>query len=88
MFVRVFRPKEQKEILVNVNSVWKIEVSYTMPDKGPHGWVTNLKDGLENPDAVRWYTVFVGSEEITLPANPNDPVVKLFEEIYKNAVKG
>jgi hypothetical protein len=49
---------------------------------------TSLKDGLNNPDAVRIYRVHVAGEEFRLAANPNDPVVKVFEEIYKNAIKG
>lgn len=86
MFVRVLRPRDQKEILVNVNHVWKIEVQYALPG-GNMGWLTSLEEGAKNPDAVRFYRIFVGSEEISLAENPDDPVVKVFEQIYKDAVK-
>jgi hypothetical protein len=89
IFLRVFRPKEDKEILVNVNSIWKIEAQYAV--KGEQGGMavkTSLEHGLKNPDAIRFYTIFFGSESVGLPADPDDPVVKVIEQIYKDAIKG
>jgi len=88
MFIRVIRPKEEKEILLNVANIWKIEVSYGVPSEGTailYG--TSLRDGAENPEAIRLYKVFVGSETISLVGNPNDPVIKVLEDIYKDALK-
>jgi hypothetical protein len=86
MFIRVLRPGEQKEILVNLNSVWKIEVTYAIP-KEKTLFPTMLDEGKRNPEAVRIYTVYAGGEVIKLMGAPDDPVVKPLEEIYKNAIK-
>jgi hypothetical protein len=83
MFIRIIRPDKQQELLLNTAHVWKIEVSYVAPG----GWKQSLKGGASDPDAVRAYKVFIGSEVITLPADPDDAVVKVIEGIYRNAVK-
>ncbi|MFN5909180.1 MAG: hypothetical protein ACK5A3_24270 [Planctomyces sp.] len=88
MFIRLFQPRERKEILVNVNHVSKIEIEYAVPGNDGNYWLTSLDHGISNPDAVRFYRVFVAGEEILLPSNPNDSVVRVFEEIYKNSIKG
>lgn len=87
MFIRIFRPRERKELLFNVAHIWKIEVEYT--EEGPDGrnWSTTPQAGAENPATKRWYRVFIGNEEIFLASNPDDPVVKVIEDIYNNAVK-
>jgi len=36
----------------------------------------------------RWYRVYIADEEILLASNPDDPVVSVIEDIYKNAIKG
>ncbi|MCE9561531.1 MAG: hypothetical protein K8U57_05705 [Planctomycetes bacterium] len=85
-FLRFYRPKEDKEILINVGMIWKIEVSYLM--KGDDAYYkTSLKEGLEDENSVRHYRVFAGSEELSVVADPDDPVVKVLEEIYNKAVK-
>ena len=48
----------------------------------------SLEQGLNDPKAIRLYTVFAGSEVIRLTATPRDPVVKPLEEMNKNAIKG
>lgn len=88
MFIRIFRPQDRKEILVNVNHVSKIEIEYAVPGGDGNYWRTSLEQGLTNPEAVRFYRVFVAGEELLLAADPDDPVMKVFEDIYKNAVKG
>lgn len=88
MFLRVWRPKEDKEMLINVNSIWKIEVMYGERRADGSTWVVSLEDGLKNPNAVRFYKLFFGGEEVLLPSAPDDPVVKVIEGIYKDAVKG
>lgn len=88
MFIRVYRHREDKEILINVNSIWKIEVTYAVADGSGRPFSTGLKEGIKNPDARRMYKVFFGSEESTIAGEPDDPVMKLLEQIYKDAVKG
>ena len=88
MFIRILRPRERKELLVNVNHVSKIEVEYAMPGGDGDYWRTSLDQGLTNPEALRCYRVFVAGEELLLVANPDDPVIKVFEDIYKGAIKG
>jgi hypothetical protein len=78
------------EILVNVNAITRIEVKYAVLGKKGDGlayYPVGLKEGLDNPDAVRMYAVFCGSEKFLLSANPNSAVVKVIEEIYKNSIK-
>jgi hypothetical protein len=87
MFIRVYRRDERKEILVNTKHIWKIEVTYAIPNQSG-AWTTTLEEGTENPNAVRIYDVFVGSEKITLFSEPGDPVVKVIEDIYNSAIKG
>jgi hypothetical protein len=87
-FIRVYRKKEHKEILVNVNSIWKIEVSYAVPKESGMYTTVSLKFGLEKPEAIRVYRIFFGSEKVALPANPDNPVTKILDEIYRNAIKG
>ena len=34
-FIRILRVKDDKEILINVNSIWKIEVRYAVKGTDP-----------------------------------------------------
>jgi hypothetical protein len=88
MFLRVFRPSEDKEILVNVNNIWKIEVEYAAKGEGGQAFGMSLEHGLKDPDAIRLYRIFFGGDSVLLPANPDDQVVKVIEQIYKEAIKG
>jgi hypothetical protein len=90
MFIRFFR--DDREILINTDKIWKIEVKYTT---APDEQISNqtvlkvpLDVGLENPLAERWYIVFVGSEQIQLKSGADDASFKAIEEIWKNAIKG
>jgi hypothetical protein len=62
-------------------------VEYGLGSNGDY-WSTTLEEGFKNPDAVRFYKVHVAGEVLLLAANPNDPVVQVFEDIYKAAIKG
>jgi hypothetical protein len=78
-----------KELLVNTDHITKIEVEYAQPGgDGKDDAHIDVEFGLNDPDAVKWYRVFIGSEEVTLRSDPDDPVVKVIEEIYNNAIKG
>jgi hypothetical protein len=87
MWVRVYRHKEDKEILFNTDHIWKIEVSYGVPDKNIL-YSTSLSYALNHPDAIRVYKVFINTEVVGLPAVPDDPIVQIIEKIYKDAIKG
>jgi hypothetical protein len=41
MFLRVYPPSEGQEILVNVNSIWKIEVQYAVKREGDGAFQDN-----------------------------------------------
>jgi hypothetical protein len=73
-----------RELIVNTDHISKIEVEYHIPEVGD----VDVEDGLDHAEAIKRYKVFVGPEEIVLKSDPNDPVVKIIEDIYKNAVKG
>lgn len=91
MFIRAFNFEERKEVLFNTNYITKIEVEYAVPGNGPGGadyWSITLEEGLTNPEAKRFYRVFAAGEEYYFASNPNCPVIKVFEEIHKNAIKG
>jgi hypothetical protein len=71
MFIRVVCPKERKEILVNTDHIWKIEVQYAVPGEGGQEWfLTSVEKGTSDPEAVRTYAVFVGSEVIRVSSAP------------------
>lgn len=86
MFVRIFQ-HPGKELLVNVDHVSKIEVEYAVPTSEGDYRLVPLNQGVTDPNAVRSYRVHVAGEVLLLIANPDDPVLKIFEEIYKSAVQ-
>jgi hypothetical protein len=88
MFIRVYRHREDKEILINVNSIWKIEVTYAVPNGSGKFFSTGLKHGIESPEARRMYKVFFGSDESTITGDLDDSVIKVLEQIYKEAIMG
>jgi hypothetical protein len=87
MFIRVFRHDEEAEILIRVEDIWKIQVKYAVPTSDGTWFRTTLSEGMSNPNARRHYTLFVGDERIKLASDPNDPVLQVIEELYRNAVK-
>ena len=89
MFIRLFRPKEDKEILINVDMIRKIEVEYgaVVPDD-KWAYSTSLEHAATDPNTMRFYRIFVGNDEFFLAGNAGDRVVSVIEEIYKNAIKG
>ena len=88
MFIRVFRPSENKEMLFNVDHISKIEVEYAIPSDGGNCWSTSLDQGIKDTGTVRFYRVHVAGEAILLRSNSDDPVIKVIEDIYKAAIKG
>jgi hypothetical protein len=88
MFIRAFRLKEDQEVLINIDHISMIEVGYVAPDEKNEHFSTSVQEGLDNPAAKRWYKVHVAGEVFQFLADPDDPVVRVIEEIYKSAVKG
>jgi len=88
MFIRLFRPKEDKELLINVAHISMIEITYAVPGADGNYWRASLDDGFANPAAVRFYRLHVRGEQMLLLSNPDDPVMQALEEIYKSALKG
>jgi hypothetical protein len=73
--------------LINVDYIASIEVEYALPDGT--GYVKQpLASGCEDPNAVRFFRFSVNGENFLLPANPDDPVMEVFDRIYKAAIKG
>jgi hypothetical protein len=89
MFLRVYRPSEDKEILVNVNSIRMIEVQYAVKREGDRALtMLSTRQGQTNPDAIRVYKIFFGADAVLLKADPDDPAMKIIAKIYNDAVKG
>jgi len=76
------------ELLINVNSIWKIEILYFLPNGDKQLLMTSPTEAASNPDAIRYYHIFFGSEEGMLGSDPNNAAAKVIEEIYRNATKG
>ena len=90
MFFKIRRPEDRIELLVNVAQISKIEVWYAIPSHVEgnqlHHERVSLDEGLNNPEALRFYNVFVAGESIFLAADPNSKLLNRIEEIYKNAI--
>ena len=89
-FIRLMRESERKEILLNTENISKIEVQYAVPSKKSgdtmlHG--VTLHEGATNPESIRLFKVFFGTETYLLRSLPNDPVVRVIQEIYDHAIR-
>jgi len=84
-FLRVYRKSEEKEILINLGMVWKIDVTYAVKSDNQY-FSTDLTHALNNPEAIRFYEVFAGSERVRISSE--DSGAEVFDAIYKNALKG
>jgi len=95
-FIRIIREEPQgsgMEVLIAVNAITKIEVRYAEGSRQPAppghvnvpGYVP-VRKGVNDPNAFRVYTIFVGGDKYTLRAKPGSKVVEVLEDIYKNAI--
>ena len=84
-FIKVRRPKDWMELLINVDQISKIEVWYTLPGEIDHSRIS-LEEGLANPEARRCYNVFIAGESFLFLAEPDSEILSMIEDIYKNAV--
>jgi hypothetical protein len=90
MFIRIFSSKQDSEILINVNSIWKIEVRYGVVSSDPHdpwAYSTSVEHGAKDANAMRFYRLFVGGDNYLLAAEPGSKVAQVIEDIYRNAIK-
>lgn len=86
-YVRIFKHNEGKEVLINVDRVSRIDVKYVVGGRTNY-WRTSLEEVANDPEAVRMFEIHCAGEVIHLLSNPDDPVGKVFEDIYNNSVKG
>jgi hypothetical protein len=89
-FIRIIDKTKDEEILININFISEIHVEYIVKGefaKMPVGFSVALSEGRTNPETLRVYHFVVGGTKRTLIANPGSKVMKIFEDIYKNAIK-
>ena len=89
MFARIYRIKDNKEVLINLEQISLFEVSYSMRDRNGDYHPVSLKDAAENPAAIRMFKFQVGGEDVVIAAdNPKDPIKSALAEMYSGALKG
>lgn len=88
MFIRIMQAGQRRELLLNVNHITKIEVRYAIPKADGDLVVTSLQVGVTNPSTVRTYKVYFGEESYLFASEPGNPIMRVFEDIYKHSVKG
>jgi hypothetical protein len=88
MWIRLYREKEDKEILINLNSVWKIEVSYVVIGPNRQAFDVGLEKGLKDADAIRVYKLYFGSDTAQVIGSSDSPAVRAIQDIYEKSLKG
>lgn len=74
--------------MFNTAYITKIVVKYGRLDpRDGNYWVTGLDQAYNDPDPVRFYEVYAGGDMYRIRSDPKDVVAKVFEEIYKHAIK-
>jgi hypothetical protein len=86
MYLRAFRYADEVEVVFSVSQIWKIEVHYAVKVGSVYQKV-RLSEGDTNPDAVRVYNVYVGSDVLHIPGDKQNECMKVLEDIYKKALK-
>ncbi len=83
-FIRLIREHERKEILLCTDKKQdRRSVRNSLKKNGDtmlHG--VTLDEGATNPEAIRVYEVYCGSETYLLHGVHNDPVVRVIQDIY------
>jgi hypothetical protein len=78
-----------REFLLCVDKIWKIEIIYgTLSNDGKNLWKTFAKDGMNDPNCVKGYILYIANETHLVTSNPDCPVMQEIEKIYMNAIKG
>ena len=87
MFLRLVREREGKELLVNVDHIALIEVTYEIPPDAPGEQIQVApSERAGHPEAVRVYRVLVGNELLSIPTDPKNAALKAIEQVYRDAV--
>lgn len=79
-------PHENKEILINLATITRIEVIYTIENEKTI-IPASLHGGRLEPSSVRRYRVFAGDGLFEFQADPNNKAFAAIEQIYKNAIR-
>lgn len=83
MFLR--KEFEDREVFINTDLIWKIEVSYSRPSKATGTeWAVLIAEGGEDPGTTRWYKVFIGNE-IFIVRGLSGRLAEIAKEIVKNS---
>jgi hypothetical protein len=62
---------------------------YALPQKDGHGYTScSMDEAADNPEALRFFHVFTGPGQVCIKNDPDDPVCKVIDEIYRNSIKG
>jgi hypothetical protein len=81
-----------REIIVNLDHVSMIEVSYLTLGKNADGQPVfspiDVSQGSQSPDCIRRYTLHVNGEEFVFRSDCKSKALEMIEERYKNSVKG
>jgi hypothetical protein len=89
MFARINREDENKEVLINLNRISTIEMSYGISDDGTNFTQVSLRRGASDPTAVRMYKFMIEGKPFSFAArNPDDPLTKALGKIYNDVLKG
>jgi hypothetical protein len=88
MWVRVMRA-DYNEVLINTDHIWKLEVSYCEPHEelDNAGYKLSVNDAQKNPEAIRCYTIHIGTEVIAVATPQPSKQAAVLDEIYDNAIK-
>jgi hypothetical protein len=70
------------EVLLNTDRIWRIEIEYSK-----NGFSVSTGVGRADPTSQKKYKVWIGSDVIDIPADPNHPLAQVIGEIYKNATR-
>ena len=82
MFILVKR--QDNEVLLNTSHIWRIEAEYATPDGK---FSIGAAKGIADVEARKKYTIFIGNEAISVPADPEHPLAKIIGDIYDKAIR-
>ena len=88
MFI-VFWKNPECEVVVNTSQISKIEIRYATKVDGDERMthqITSLDDAKEQPEAQRFYTIFVAGEEFKVVPD-GSRAWRAIDEICRSAVR-
>jgi hypothetical protein len=65
MFLR--KKFADKDVVINTDLIWKVEVSRSMPEGGRE-WSVSRSIGDSDAGTTKWYTVFIDNEKFLVRA--------------------